>query len=177
MIGKRASSLIRWYLDHSYEKIPIDVYETFRNEFFKELIANAEGVTLPGNLGWMKIVGNRDPAIDHGNTRLHLEEGQVGYCKNFHSDGWAFGITWYSKVLGKTEDIIKKAFFNSDAYGFTPNSTLKKMLHASIMAGNWDHYHKKSYFRAPRNKKVKRITKLRENKAKREAAMQSNDED
>jgi hypothetical protein len=153
MLGLRASPLIRWYLDHEHEGVFIDVYKAFQEEFFKELLTNPEGVTLPGNLGWVKVIANKSPAISKGNTLKYREGGKVDYCHNFHSDGHVFKIEWYSKVIGTTEDVIKSAFFNSDAYGFSPNSTLKRLLQEKILRGEWDHFHKKSFFRAIRTKK------------------------
>lgn len=153
MFGLRASPLIRWYLDHEHEGVYVDVYKAFQEEFFKELLANPEGVTLPGNLGWIKIVGNKSPAVSRGNTAKSLERGKTAYCQNFHTDGWVFKIMWYSKVIGATEDVVKSAFFNSDAYGFTPSNTLKKALKEKIMKGEWDHFHKKGFFKSIRTKK------------------------
>jgi hypothetical protein len=149
MTGKHASPLLRWYHDAEYETV-IDVYIEFKNEFIKELINNEEGVTLPHNLGWLKILGNKNAAIDRFRPHKLKQSGNENYHKNFHTDGWVFKVFWYSNPVGKSEDIIKRGFFNSDAYGFKPSTLLKKSLLHKIMAGEWDHYHKKSFRRAPR---------------------------
>ena len=150
MWGDRTPALLRWYLDSEHENIPVDVYRVFRDEFIKELLANEEGVTLPLNMGWMKIVGSQSPAEDRNTKKAPEKEHYTNYYKNYHTDGWVFKVYWYSRPIGKTEDIVKKAFFNSDAYGFKPNKPLRTAITAAIVAGKWDHFHRKGPFLAPR---------------------------
>ena len=109
MIGKRPSAALRWYLDHEHENMPVDVYQIFKEEFVKELVSNPEGVTLPLNLGWLKIVGNTKAA--RVPVTLNPEKKSMS-LPNHHTSGWVFKAQWYSTPVGKHEDTTLRPFYN-----------------------------------------------------------------
>jgi hypothetical protein len=150
MVGRRADRAIRWYLDHDQE-VAIDVYKAFCDEFVKELARNAEGVTLPLNLGWLKVVGQRHPTeMANEFKKDEAIKDKVVYHKNFHTSGWVFKTYWYSKEIGSKEEIIKSGFFNADIYKFIPSKPLKRAIHTQIMENKWHHWHQRAFTRTPR---------------------------
>lgn len=146
--GKRAPREIRWYLDHSIELSEEDqqIVKTFKKLFVKAMVENPEGVTLPGELGFLKIVGMRLPGNAKGGKRYH----------NLHSSGWTFKATWYSQVVYAKEDITRPAFEESDLYNFSPCEHLSQAMVQQIKAGNYHFYHARSWTRAPRMYGTKR---------------------
>ncbi len=156
MIGRRACGLLRWYLDHEHENMPIDVYATFAEEFQKEVLENEEGCTLPLNLGWVKVIGHKDHAkhrswdVPKEKRVENYEKGITTFFPSHHTSGWVFKFYWYSTPIGSVEDITLLKFFNSDIYTFLPSTAFRRKLYTKIHAGEWDHYHQKSFFKAPR---------------------------
>jgi hypothetical protein len=127
----------------------IDVYSTFVEEFCKEVVNNEEGCTLPHNLGWIKVVAHKNHA-ESKHRKPEAFKDKTIFHPNHHSSGWVFRSYWYSQVLGSVEDITKTSFFNSDVYSFQPGTHFKKAIHTKIMSGEWNHFHQKSFFKAPR---------------------------
>jgi len=147
MWGRRASPFLRWYLDLEYDDVPIDIYRIFKEEMEKELVNNPEGVTLPLNLGWLKIIGFKIPAKTY--IRKDGKVHTVMYPSD-QTDGLVFKARWYSLPVGVKEDTIKTQFENSSIYSFKPSRALRKVLYAAIKAGKWRDYHTQSFFLAPR---------------------------
>ena len=149
MIGRRTPGILRWYLDHDHENMPIDVYVTFIEEFCKEVCDNAEGCTLPHNLGWIKVIAHKGHAENTYSVPDENRDKAI-FHPNHHSSGWVFKSYWYSQPIGSVEDVSLKPFVNASVYSFKPSTAFKKAIHTKIMSGEWIHFHRKSFFKAPR---------------------------
>lgn len=145
MTGKRTPRCLRWYLDNDHV-VPIDLYTAFRDNFIKAVVDNPEGVTLPLNLGMIKIMHSK-PRSTKG---LTIATGKrLGGIKekflNYETNGSIFKAVWYSIVTGASEEVRKKAFRNSEIYSFTPSLRLRRAMFDKIRANEWHDYHTRAY--------------------------------
>ena len=150
---RKASPALRDYLEY-YIDIDKKLFKAFADNLMNEIVSNPEGCTLPGNLGFMKVVGNRStpkesPAAVIAVNGKFTRDRKKARFNNYHTDGKTFTTVWYSQVIGNTEDILKKAFRNSDIYVFKASKPFKYKLFDKITTTKmWTLYHMKSFFKA-----------------------------
>lgn len=133
--GRRTCPSIRFYIDYDLEgemDYNSKIFTAFSRNLATEIVNNPEGCTLPGNLGHMRVIGNTSGSINKKVRYALIAAGKADVSKvahtNAHTDGKVFRITWYSKVIGKFEEKVKPAFFNSDIYVFKTSHFLKCAL-------------------------------------------------
>lgn len=154
MNGNRTSPDLRWYLDYEMP-FPADIYHAFRAELIKEILSNPEGCTLPQNMGWIKIIGNKATVARKLNLDERPKRGfRKKYHPNIHTNGIVFRIRWYSIPVGVTEDVMRKPFFGAEIYNFHANEYFKDQLFKTIQAGDWHKFEVSNlmFHKAPRIK-------------------------
>ena len=154
--GRRAHPMFRWYPDQEHE-VYADVYKAFKTNLVDALVTNPEGVTLPLNLGWLKVIGIKGTGVDYATMRKIWPDRKdwldrkLRYSGN-NCDGRSFTVRWYSQTIGKFEDNSHRSFFNSEIYSFKPSSPINKAFRKMILEGKWENWHYESTFKAPRIK-------------------------
>lgn len=151
--GRRPAATLRHYLDY-YIDVDNAIATAFRDNMVEEILTNPEGCTLPLNMGFMKVIGNRDRPKENPQGHLAVngkydKDGKKIRYNNYHTDGKTFKVEWYSTVIGNTEDILKKSFRNSDIYVYKSAQPVRRALFDKITKTDlWTKYHMKGFFKA-----------------------------
>lgn len=138
---KRPDSTITFFADKAVG-LPFSILRAFGKEIIKELIDNADGVILPGNLGTIYIEGREKAAID---KKLTKEYGRVVYHQNYETEGYSFRLQWNHTRLGHMK---RTANSNRRLYLYNmvllkPYDILKDSIRDKIKKGEWHHWFRK----------------------------------
>jgi hypothetical protein len=144
----RVNSRVRWYLDWNIEMTDSDrlLFQVFSQEFCERAVLSAEGMTLPGKLGMVRIVSMPTKPLDIAKKNKY---GWNARFLNHPSDGLVYKVRWFSSVIGSTQEVQSSAFMHSNMYAMRALSRIKVALVKAIRGGVMPkHYQVQSYLRS-----------------------------
>ena len=131
---KRVCPTVRAYPD---DVLPIyhKIYREFKKEMIQEIINNADGVTLPGGLGFVRMKG-----IKYSPKRMISKTTSNA---NPHTGGYIFSVEWFSLHKSRFEDRKDRRIFQeASMYCAYTTRPMKRAIFNNIMNGNWYHWDK-----------------------------------
>jgi hypothetical protein len=123
----------------SFEEVSEFLYLYFE-EIRNVIVEESLGFLVPENIGYFQVTGIKEVAYKLGKIPSKL--GKAVVLNNYETDGYVY-ISWYK--FTNNDSIIKKrvgVFQTANLYRWRSSTKLKRLIHKTIVEGNFKHWGK-----------------------------------